>query len=104
MNPGRWRTPEGRDLPALAELIRRASDGESWEEIATDFQLHAGKGAEAVFARYATEVDKAARRTALKRRNFNKNQPYRNRGGYLVEPGVKRERTDPWAGMGECFA
>lgn len=107
MKPGRWQTATGEATPERAELMRLAREGERWEEIGAVFYPHLVSGGHScsnVFTLFATADDRQARRAALKARNFNKSEPYKNRGGYLSAPGVQRERVDPWAGMGECFA
>ncbi len=110
MSKYRWITSAGHRSTELEELITRALAGELWEDIGSAFYQcqSARKKASNIFLRHATESEKTARRAALVRVNFNR-QPAapRNRypdGGGRLERPMKREQTDPWAGMGMCFA
>jgi hypothetical protein len=99
----------------LAELMRMARAGESWQMIGVRFFPHslpqrAIKAARNAFARHADCADLAARRMALRAHNFNKppglsrRAERRRRQRRSVEIMVPRERVNPFAGLGRCFA
>lgn len=107
----RWISPAGYPTPELSALIKRAVAGEPWAEIAATFypgSYYGHKKANDIFTAYASALDKAERHEALVRRGFN------GRGGQfgkvkaapalVREPAVLREKRDPWANMGACFA
>src|SRR5689334_21323232 len=97
---------------ADAELLRMVLAGEPWEVIGEHFKPGRKAAATIVQNRYhklATPADREQRRRALRERNGNKPAVYSSRGGIggsteRPEPAIGRERRDPWAGMGDCFA
>lgn len=101
--------------PAVARLILQARQGDHWEAIGLAFYPH-GKpqrvrtAAAEIFRRYASEDDRKVRAAAVRARNWNKNPGLseradrRRRRHGRDNIGVMRERTDPLAGLGECFA
>jgi hypothetical protein len=99
----------------LAELMRLARAGESWQMIGSVFfprslPHRAIKASREAFARHADCADREARRWALRAHNFNKppglsrRAARRHRRRARVESAVSRERVDPFAGLGGCFA
>lgn len=107
----RWITPAGDPSPELVDLISRAITGERWADIGATFypnSYYGHKKANDIFTAYASAIDKAERHEALVRKGFN------GRGGQFGkirtspalarEPAVLREKRDPWADMGACFA
>lgn len=99
----------------LAELMRLARAGESWQLIGSSFFPHslpqrAIKAAREAFARHASCKDRAIRRRALTMHNFNKppgiseRAVRRRRHRRLHDVPVWRERIDLFAGLGGCFA
>jgi len=101
--------------PAVARLILHARAGDSWEAIGHAFYPN-GKpkrvrtAAAEIFRRYACEDDRQARAAAIRARNWNKNPGLSDRADRRRRQhgrdniGVMRERSDPLAGFGECFA
>ncbi len=106
--------PHGWKGKPLAELMRRSCAGESWVEIGASFYPGSDKAAHRVhriFAHYAGEDEKRMRRAALASKRFNRPEHYKNfgrptgtGGKASVEPPIKREREDLFAGLGGCFA
>ncbi len=101
--------------PAVARLIGRARDGETWEAIGRAFYpktrhpLRVRTAAAEIFRRHASEDDRKARAAALRARNWNKTPGLsewadrrRRRFGRNDVP-VMREHVDPLAAFGECF-
>jgi hypothetical protein len=109
VKPYRWMTKRGEQTADLVALIARARTGERWDDIAATFYPGSGNGIRKAcdtFTRYASAAEKRDRRDALACSGFNRRRGPQNQralyGG--VEPPLRREQSDPWDGMGACFA
>jgi hypothetical protein len=108
----RWIDEAGRLTAEGLALIERGRAGEPWADIAATFYPNSRYGVRKacdVFSQYADPMARAERKEALIRRNFNRNTGpqnpvnYRAAGFQNMEPPLRRESADPWAGLGMCF-
>lgn len=102
----------GRQQRFYAELIRQARAGDSWQAIGARFfpwrsPERAISAVSGIFHRNAAPDDLRARRAALRRHNYNLPRglgPAATARRRDEELAARRERVDPFAAMGLCFA